>query len=182
MTNAVHTQLASLNKNIPWQYYRLTGVQGQSVTCPVEVSGKTKPTTAQCLARSDGISQIVAIPPSACTKIDPNYFMANFVVESDPFLNNFSGPGFGGNPFPKCQNTIHNGQIYNNGGCKGCHGVAQTAFATDFSFLLDFNNNKPSVSPATLHYTPPPPPSTTAVKAKRGRKHYLDHTSTAPPK
>ena len=34
-------------------------------------------------------------------------------------------------------------------------GVAQTAFGTDFSFLLDFGNNKPSIVPATVHYYPP---------------------------
>ena len=172
VSNAVHQQLAALNPNIPWQFYRLSGVQGKSVSCPVEI-GSQKPTEAQCVARSAGSSTVV-IQPSTCTKIDPNYFMANFVVESDPFLNNFSGPGFGPNPFPKCQNTIHNGQIYDNGGCKGCHGVAQTGFGTDFSFLLDFGNNKPSISPATIHYVPPSSELTTESHKKRGRKHYLD--------
>jgi hypothetical protein len=85
--------------------------------------------------------------------------MANFMVESDPFLNNFSGPGFGagGNAIfaGGCQNTVYASQLFNNGGCKGCHGVAQTAFGTDFSFLLDFGNNKPSIIPATVHYKPP---------------------------
>jgi len=52
------------------------------------------------------------------------------------------------------------------GGCKGCHGVAQTAFGTDFSFLLDFGNNKPSVSPATITYYPP-------TAAKPALKHFL---------
>jgi hypothetical protein len=35
------------------------------------------------------------------------------------------------------------------GGCKGCHGVAQTSFGTDFSFLLDF-------APASRSLTPTP--------------------------
>jgi hypothetical protein len=101
--------------------------------------------------------------------------MANFVVESDPFLNNFSGPGFGKNGnaiFPAgCQNTVYKNKIYDNGGCKGCHGVAQTAFGTDFSFLLDFGNNKPSIQPATIHYDVPG-----SVSAKpTSLKHYLDN-------
>jgi hypothetical protein len=170
VSNAVHQQLIALNKNIPWQYYRLTGVQGKSVSCPVAVN-PPPPTVTTCVARP---------APSACTKIDPNYFMANFVVESDPFLNNFSGPGFGSNPFPACQNTIYQTQIYDNGGCKGCHGVAQTAFGTDFSFLLDFGNNKPSIEPATIHYIPPSP--TASAETNAARKHYLERLAATPPK
>lgn len=69
-----------------------------------------------------------------------------------------------------CQNTVYKNKLYNNGGCKGCHGVAQTAFGTDFSFLLDFGNNKPSIKPATIHYDAPG-----SVGAKpKALKHYLD--------
>jgi hypothetical protein len=102
--------------------------------------------------------------------------MANFMVESDPFLNNFTGPGFGkgGNVIFNggCQNTVYANKPYNNGGCKGCHGVAQTAFGTDFSFLLDFGNNKPACQPSLI-YTPPPTVTATAT-AKKKLKHYLD--------
>jgi len=124
--------------------------------------------------------------PVQCTGLDPNYFMANFVIESDPFLNNFSGPGFGGNPFQNCNNIVTfssqsgatQGTQMDMGGCKGCHGVAQTAFGTDFSFLLDFGNNKPSIMPATITYYPPAP-------AKPALKHYLkgnEHLLSLPKK
>jgi hypothetical protein len=105
--------------------------------------------------------------------------MANFMVESDPLLNNFSGVGFANAAIFKgstCQNTVYANKIYDNGGCKGCHGAAQTNIGTDFSFLLDFGNNKPSVTPATIRYIVPPTQLTaTASKALvRPLKHYLD--------
>ncbi len=78
-----------------------------------------------------------------------NYYMANFVIESDSFLSVFSGPGFGQNAF-NGNNLIYDGQLFNMGGCKGCHGVAQTSFGTDFSFLLDFGNGKPTFKPDVL--------------------------------
>jgi hypothetical protein len=41
--------------------------------------------------------------------------------------------------------------------CKGCHGVAQTAFGTDFNFLLDFGAGKPVNNPDTIFYHPDEP-------------------------
>ncbi len=164
VTQQVQQQLHALNPTTVWQYYRLTGVQGPSVDCPVSFNGGSV-STSNCVKFQN---------PIICTNLDPNYFMANFVVESDPFLNNFSGPGFGkgGDPiFPGgCQNTVYKNETYTNGGCKGCHGVAQTAFGTDFSFLLDFGNNKPSLTPATLHYIAPG----AAIVKPVPLKHYLD--------
>ena len=73
-----------------------------------------------------------------------------------------SSAGFGTNPFPtgpknaqgeqNGDNILYKGKTYNMGGCKGCHGVAQTAFGTDFSFLLDFVADKPVVDPDTIIY------------------------------
>lgn len=127
-----------LNPATVWQYYRLTGVQGHPVNCqpnPVPPADKNSPQT--CVSQQN---------PTTCTGLDPNYFMANFVIESDPFLNNFSGPGFGGNPFKNCNNIVTytsqsgvtQGAQRDMGGCKGCHGVAQTAFerATAMSIVF----------------------------------------------
>lgn len=136
------TSLANLNSI--WQHYRLTGIQTQSLDCnPVNVGAPGNCRAAQNTAE--------------CVNLDleQNYYMANLVIETDPFLNNFSGPGFGGDPFGDCRNTVYNGRTYNNGGCKGCHGVAQTAFGTDFSFLLDFGEGKPALKPDTIHYRHP---------------------------
>lgn len=164
VTQQVRQQLVSMNPTTVWQYYRLTGVSGASTDCKVNLQGNA-PTTSNCVTYQNS---------TTCTALNPNYYMANFVVESDPFLNNFSGPGFGnqGNAIfaGGCQNTVFRNKIYDNGGCKGCHGVAQTAFGTDFSFLLDFGNNKPSIRPATIHYDPPG-----SVAAKPAAlKHFLD--------
>jgi hypothetical protein len=162
VTNRVHGQLKGLNSNTIWQYYRLTGVQGHPVNCQPNFTNNN----AQICVSSQN--------PVQCTQLDPNYFMANFVIESDPFLNNFSGPGFGGNPFKNCNNIVSfstspqsgvtQGIQRDMGGCKGCHGVAQTAFGTDFSFLLDFGNNKPSVQPATVIYYRPSNSTSVALK------------------
>ncbi len=98
VTGRVHDQLKALNKDTVWQNYRLAGVQGAVVDCPSS-SKDTAPD--KCSAGQD---------PATCAALDPNYFMANFAVESDPFLNNFSGPGFGGAPFGTCENTVYQGR------------------------------------------------------------------------
>jgi hypothetical protein len=177
VTAKVRQQIVGMNASTIWQYYRLTGVQGASTDCPVSL-GTNPANTANCVTYQNA---------TQCTTLNPNYYMANFMVESDPFLNNFSGPGFGkgGNAiFNACQNTVFANKIYDNGGCKGCHGVAQTAFGTDFSFLLDFGNNKPSVTPATIHYIAPPKTATATAtataKVVRPLKHYLDRLHKAP--
>jgi hypothetical protein len=138
VTQTAHTELAKLNPKSIWLNYRLMGVQAN-------------------------ITQKWAATPSEGT--GPNHFMANHVVESDAFLGNFFGPGFGGNPFPtgpigvrkdnkNGDNVLYQRQTFNMGGCKGCHGVAQTSFGTDFSFLLDFGANKPVGNPDTILYHP----------------------------
>ncbi len=164
VTQKVRQQLTSLNPRTVWQYYRLTGVLGASIDCPVNLQEQPA-TTGNCVQYQNA---------TTCTTLNPNYYMANFMVESDPFLNNFSGPGFGNKGlaiFPNnCSNTVYKNKIYDNGGCKGCHGVAQTAFGTDLSFLLDFGNNKPSIRPATIHYDAPG-----SVPAKPASlKHFME--------
>lgn len=76
---------------------------------------------------------------------DPNYFMANYGIESDSTLTFFHGSF--GIPFDeKIINVIANGTSFNMGGCQGCHGQAQLG-GTDFSFLLDFGAGKPVPTP-----------------------------------
>ena len=111
--------------------------------------------------------QTTGYAPTASGMSGPNHYMANFVIESDAFLGNFFGPGFSstnavfptGPKFPdgsqNGDNSIYNGQSFNMGGCKGCHGVAATAFGTDSSFLLDFNAGKPVAEPDTIFYIKP---------------------------
>lgn len=72
---------------------------------------------------------------------DSNYFMANYVIESDLTLTNFHGSF--SDPFDTdIQNVALNKETYNMGGCMGCHGSAQKT-GSDFSFLLDFGAGKP---------------------------------------
>ncbi|WP_224367925.1 hypothetical protein [Hyalangium versicolor] len=154
--HAIPTDIASVNSLMRvqlvqsgsvWQNYQLIGVQAQVTDCALSKSPPppgtpgTQAGLACIRAQDDNVKQ--------CLDMDPNYYMANLFVETDAFLNNFSGPGFGGNPFGDCKNAVYQGKTYNMGGCKGCHAVAQTAFGTDFSFLLDFTG-KPGVEPDTL--------------------------------
>lgn len=75
---------------------------------------------------------------------DNNYFMANYVIESDLTLTNFHGSF--ADPFnPAIQNVTDGNLTYNMGGCMGCHGQAQKK-GNDFSFLLD-NVGKPVPEP-----------------------------------
>ncbi len=111
--------------------------------------------------------QTTVYAPVADGTAGPNHFMANFVIESDAFIGNFFGPGFSstdpvfptGPRYPdgtqNGANSIYQGKTFNMGGCKGCHGVAATAFGTDSSFLLDFGNNKPVKEPDTILYAKP---------------------------
>ncbi|RAK64623.1 hypothetical protein [Hymenobacter edaphi] len=64
-----------------------------------------------------------------------NFFLANFVVESDKTLADFHGSGIG-TPHNFKPNILAPGGLVAGGGCQGCHGVAQLG-GTDFSFLLD---------------------------------------------
>ena len=148
VTEKVHAQLWKLNPKSVWLNYRLIGVQAN-------ITERWAPFPIPNLPHFPPVSPL----PAA----GPNHFMANHVVESDAFLGNFFGPGFGTNPFPtgplgpdstrNGDNILFEGKTYNMGGCKGCHGVAQTAFGTDHSFLLDFAN-KPVRNPDTIIYHP----------------------------
>ncbi len=76
---------------------------------------------------------------------DNNYFMANYVIESDLTLTNFHGSF--SDPFNEAiTNVIADGKELNMGGCMGCHGRAQVS-GTDFSFLLDKGAGKPVITP-----------------------------------
>ena len=85
---------------------------------------------------------------------DPNYYMANFVIESDSTLANFHGSSIG-KPFDGGKNTLYNKTFYNMGGCMGCHGATQLK-GTDFSFLLDFAG-KPVKDPDVIDLIPTEP-------------------------
>jgi len=65
-----------------------------------------------------------------------NYFLANYVIESDSTLANFHGGGIG-TPFNDSTNLVYQGKRITMGGCQGCHGVAQQGLGGDFSFLMD---------------------------------------------
>lgn len=70
------------------------------------------------------------------TTTTPNFFLANYVVESDSTLANFHGSGIG-TPHNQGLNTLYKGKFLSAGGCQGCHGVAQLTGGTDLTFLLD---------------------------------------------
>ncbi|WP_144695831.1 hypothetical protein [Chitinophaga vietnamensis] len=75
----------------------------------------------------------------------PNFYLANYVIESDSVLQNFRGSSID-SPYNGGENTFINGHKYTMGGCQGCHGAAQLRLGTDLSFLLD-NVGKPVDKP-----------------------------------
>jgi hypothetical protein len=79
---------------------------------------------------------VQAKPTSDSTSTATNFFLSNYVVESDYTLNHFNGSGIG-NPHDHGFNLLYKGKLYSMGGCQGCHGAGQKSFGTDFSFLLD---------------------------------------------
>ncbi len=87
--------------------------------------------------------------PSSDSTATPNFFLSNYVVESDYTLNHFNGSSIN-KPYPHDHgvNLLYKGRFYSMGGCQGCHGVAQKTLGTDFSFLLD-NVGKPVLHPDT---------------------------------
>ena len=108
--------------NSPWLYYKLVSVQAS----PFDVS---------TISPTDPIHG-----PAA-------FFQANIVVETDYTLQRFqdtiahSGPPTAlGMPPPNVFTPAANpppGVVgVNMGGCMGCHGNAQVASGTDFSFIL----------------------------------------------
>ena len=115
-TTAVHKALSKVNKNHYLLNYRLVGVQGNYT--------KGYPDEADA----------------------PSFFLSNYVIESDYHLSNFYGSfaepqkgrvdGFFNlvvnDPISKQQMPV------TTGGCKGCHGVAQTR-GFDMSFIMDLN-------------------------------------------
>jgi hypothetical protein len=66
----------------------------------------------------------------------PNFFLANYVIESDTTLQIFRGSGLN-TPIDSGDNIVLHGKRYSMGGCQGCHGVAQFRFGADLSFLCD---------------------------------------------
>jgi hypothetical protein len=101
--------------NSIWRNYMLVGVQAKPVTA------------------SDSTTRAT------------NFFLSNYVVESDSTLSHFNGSGIG-TPHNHLNNLLYHGQFYSMGGCQGCHGVAQLTLGTDFSFLLD-TVGKPVLTP-----------------------------------
>jgi len=74
-----------------------------------------------------------------------NFYLANYVIESDPALASFHGSGLD-TPFNKGKNILFGKKFYSMGGCQGCHGVAQIQLGGDGSFLMD-DVGKPVDSP-----------------------------------
>ena len=99
--------IPGFNKDFIWQYYKLKGVQG--------------------VPTNDESSE--------------NFYLANNVVESSqPTIQLFRGgaPNPGVNPRNQTNvvDPAQNNTEFAMGGCQGCHGVAQTANGSDFSFLF----------------------------------------------
>jgi hypothetical protein len=83
---------------------------------------------------------------------DPNFFLANFVVETDSTLANFNGSGIG-MPTNHQPNLFYQGKAISMGGCQGCHGVAQR-FGGNSSFVMLAGKSLPNFQPDYLSADP----------------------------
>ena len=82
---------------------------------------------------------------------DDNYFMANYVIESDTALTFFHG--LFTDPFDASRsNVIDKNTTYNMGGCQGCHGRAQFS-GEDFSFIAALSLVETDVDPYQTYST-----------------------------
>lgn len=72
----------------------------------------------------------------------PNFFLANYVIESDSLLARFHGSGFA-SPFDQGNNVFYKNGLYSVGGCQGCHGGGAQHGGTDFSFIVRSRNDAP---------------------------------------
>jgi hypothetical protein len=100
---------------------------------------------AKSVWRNYRLVGVQAKPTSDSTSTAINFFLSNYVVESDYTLNHFNGSSIG-TPHDHGKNVLYHNQLYSMGGCQGCHGASQLSFGTDFSFLLD-TVGKPVQSP-----------------------------------
>lgn len=114
VSKMAQTAIGKMNPNHYLKHYRLVGVQGHYE------NGYPQDTTQK------------------------SFFLSNTVIESDKALRDFYGSF--GSPQKGTQENFFNlvnkdGNFIVTGGCKGCHGVAQTR-GSDMSFLMD--KNKPA--------------------------------------
>ena len=119
VNDIVHEEIRGANPNLVWQYYQLVGVQGTPVNYPPESFAL------------------------------PDYYLANNVIESNMFFQNFVGTSpsytspdnedktksYGPDGTTLGNNVVFNKKPYNVGGCQGCHGNAQRT-GSDMSFLV----------------------------------------------
>lgn len=117
-TAAAHKALLAKNPSSLLQYYRLTGVQGTPQT--LTAAGDS------VVADSNSFS----------------FYLANYVIESDPGLGDFQGTF--GEPHSQKINELFQGNFISGGGCQGCHGSAQMG-GSDFSFISASPSFEPDV-------------------------------------
>jgi hypothetical protein len=91
---------------------------------------------AKSVWRNYRLVGVQAKPTSDSTSTAINFFLSNYVVESDYTLNHFNGSGID-SAHNHRNNVLYKNQLYSMGGCQGCHGATQLKQGTDFSFLLD---------------------------------------------
>jgi len=124
------------------RYKRLHPIEPLTMRATTAAHNKLRQLNPKSVWLNYRLTGVQGTPTSDSTTA--NYFLANYVIESDKTLADFHGSGIG-TPFNGKTNTLYMGQNLTAGGCQGCHGVAQKG-GTDFSFLLD-NFEKPVQSP-----------------------------------
>lgn len=86
--------------------------------------------------------RLVGVQGTPGDSTDANFFLANYVIESDSLLARFHGAGFD-SPFNRRANVVYLNDTFSIGGCQGCHGGGAQRSGTDFSFIVNSPNSAP---------------------------------------
>jgi len=153
-----HRLIRAVNSISPWLNYQLVGVQFIPVSCwgrnngPCEAGGfqvgLEDPTNngqpfylANLVIETNwGLQNFQGVPPGPPGPYSPvTGFTTTYNTKpSDHFYPNTRPPGeFDRSLGNVGQSRRNRGEVFNMGGCMGCHGVAQS-LGTDFSFALLF--------------------------------------------
>lgn len=133
------TEQETLKVNYP-RLHPIPTEASQSTEAAHELLAAQNPNSIWLNYQLIGVQAQPSSDPSAFS-----FFLANYVIESDSTLADFQGSSIG-NPHDQGDNILLDKNYFSQGGCQGCHGVAQITLGTDFSFLLD-TVGKPVDSP-----------------------------------
>ena len=156
ITDRYHALIKAANPASVWLNYQLIGVQYLPVSCWGRNNRPCAPTGFQVgledptnngqpfylanlvIETNWGLQNFQGVPPNPPYNPVKGFLTSPGTKPTDHYYPNKQPPGqFDRSLGNAGQSRRNRGQVFNMGGCMGCHGVAQ-ALGTDFSFALLF--------------------------------------------